>query len=53
MTHSEELLNHPPAMAEMAGSALDSESHAASPVHPGHPEEVPLGMAQIETETQE
>lgn len=53
MTGAEEMLNHPPAMAEMAGGVLDAESHAVSPVHPGHPEEVPASLAQLEAETEE
>jgi len=53
MTGAEQMLNHPPAMAEMAGGVLDAESHTASPVHTGHPEEVPPGLAQLEAETEE
>lgn len=53
MTGAEEMLAHPPAMAEVAGGVLDAESHATSPVHAGHPEEVPLGLAQLEAETEE
>ena len=51
MTHTEDLLQHPPAMAEMAGGVLDSESHVAAPLA-GHLDEVPLGLAQLEAETE-
>jgi hypothetical protein len=53
MTNAQELMNHPPHMAEMAGGVLEAESHITSPVHAGHPEEVPLGLAQLEAETEE
>ena len=50
MSHEKELLEHPPAMAEMAGAALDFESH----IHVDHlePDEVPAGLAALEAETE-
>lgn len=51
MTRTEDLLQHPPAMAEMAGGVLDAESHAAAPLA-GHLDEVPLSLAQLEAETE-
>ena len=50
MSHEEELLEHPPAMAEMAGAAIENEAHA----HVDHmePEEVPPGLAALEAETE-
>jgi hypothetical protein len=53
MTSHDDLELHPPGMAEMAGGVLDSEHHATSPVEAGHPEDVPLGLAQLEAETEE
>ena len=49
MTHSEDLLAHPPAMAEMAGAALDAEEHHLPP----HLDPVPEGLAALEAETEE
>lgn len=51
MTHADDLLAHPPAMAEMAGAAIDAESHEHAP----HLEtdEVPAGLAALEAETEE
>jgi|APEBP8051073178_1049388.scaffolds.fasta_scaffold90779_1 hypothetical protein len=50
MSHEEELLEHPPAMAEMAGAAIENEVHA----HVEHmePEDVPAGLAALEAETE-
>lgn len=50
MSHEKELLEHPPAMAEMAGAAIDAESHLVPP----HLEaaEVPDGLAKLEAETE-
>ena len=53
MTHAEDLMTHPPAMAEMAGGVLDSESHAEAPVAAGQAAEVPPGLARLEAETEE
>ena len=52
MTHAELLLEHPPAMAEMAGALLDNESHAHSPVEHAAAESVPAGLAALEAETE-
>ena len=50
MTHEKELLEHPPAMAEMAGAAIDAESHHVAPHM--EPDEVPPGLAALEAETE-
>lgn len=51
MTHAEELLQHPPAMAEMAGAALETEAHVVAPHM--EPADVPAGLAALEAETEE
>ena len=50
MTHEKELLDHPPAMAEMAGAAIDAESHVVVPHF--EPDAVPPGLATLEAETE-
>ena len=50
MTHTEDLMVHPPAMAEMAGAAIDSESHVVAPHF--EPDAVPPGLAALEAETE-
>jgi hypothetical protein len=49
MTHEEELLAHPPMMAEMAGAAIDAEAHPDAM----HLDTVPPGLARLEAETEE
>jgi hypothetical protein len=50
MTHTDDLMDHPPAMAEMAGAAIESESHEAAPHF--EPDAVPPGLATLEAETE-
>ena len=50
MTHTDDLMDHPPAMAEMAGAAIESESHEVTPHF--EPDTVPPGLATLEAETE-
>lgn len=53
MTHAQDLLEHPPTMAEMAGALMEEESHVTSPVAHVAAETVPLSFARLEAETEE
>ena len=52
MSKVEELMVHPPTMAEMAGGVLEVETHPAAPNFVMHPEETPLELARLEAETE-
>lgn len=50
MSHEKEILENPPAMAEMAGAALDAETHHLPPHF--EPGDVSEGLASLEAETE-
>ena len=52
MSKVEDLMMHPPAMAEMAGSALEFESHPETSEFVMHMDETEPGLAKLEAETE-
>ena len=52
MSKVQDLMMHPPVMAEMAGSVAEYESHPATLEVVGHMDEAPLELAKLEAETE-
>lgn len=53
MTHSEDLLAHPPTMAEMVGGVLDAEEHPSTVTPHVAVDDVASGLAALEAETEQ
>lgn len=53
MTYHEELMVHPPKMAEMAGGVVEAEGHGMPVTSEDGIGTVPTGLAALEAETEE